>query len=224
MPKRKAVEAAEAASSAPDESSTTGAEQAVRVTVYAPTGYELWGMVHLRTGTKGGKRSGKAELTKWSCGLEHEVEGVERGKFSSRGYAGARRGWPGGNVLHVETVPTAEAGRRIMQRVVARLPAACSAHLSENMRRWEDERGNHAKTCEEGPRLLDGGTTCKCKDSIGYHGSYQMPSFTRGGRYAPAPRGAVLTQRGENARTAGKEVKRLVKEAASEERAGANEK
>ena len=78
----------------------------------------------------------------------------------------------------------------------------------------------------DGPPFAQEGSgpaTC-CKDSIGYHGSFQMPSLTRGAYHA-GPRGAVLNQRGENARAAGKEMTRLVKEAALEERqrAGAGE-
>uniref|UniRef100_A0A7S0LPM8 Uncharacterized protein n=1 Tax=Coccolithus braarudii TaxID=221442 RepID=A0A7S0LPM8_9EUKA len=189
--------------------------EAVIITVYAPTGYELWGMVHLRS----------ERCKTWRCGLEHEVDGVKCGRFDGKGSADHERRWPGGEQLVTESVPSVEAGRRIMQRVAARLPAACTARLSDDMQRWESERGTHAETCAEGPRLdgppfsdvIDGAATCK--DSIGYHGSRQMPSMTRGGAFrGGVPRGVVLRQRGEHAHAAGEEMSRLVIEAAQEER------
>jgi hypothetical protein len=221
----------------------------VLITVYAPTGYELWGMVHLgtvhATNTEGSKaaigtrsttgsattrkakcRSTEVGSTKWSCGLEHEVDGVKQGKFDGASSASSVHRWPGGEVLHVEHIESIEVGRHIMQQVATRFPAACSARLSADMQRWENEHGTHAKAEGEGPRtdcppvtqVGKGGAAATCMDSIRYHGSAQMPSFTRGGAFkCGAPRSAVLSQRGEHARNAGEEMLRLVKEVVVEE-------
>ena len=174
------------------------------ITVCAPTGYELWGMVHVGMCRKG---------SLWSCGLEHEVEGVVKGRFNGAG--SARSGWPGGGVLHVATVPSAAAARRVLRLVAARLPAACSAKLSDNMQRWEKEHRTQARCRSEGPRI-DGSPGGTCKDSIGYHGSYQMSSSLRescGIFRTGIPRSAVLEMRGRHAHTAAGEMVRLVKEA-----------
>ena len=165
----------------------------------------------------------------WSCGLEHEVEGVDRGRFDGAG--SARVGWPGGKVLLVTTVPSVVAARRVMHLAAARLPSACSAKLSSNMQKWEKDKRRQAEWQSEGPRVGSPGSVCNdsigspgsvCNDSIGYHGSYQMTSSLRescGIWRGGIPRSAVLALRGKHAHTAGEEMARLVNEAAQEERA-----